>query len=723
MTEFALATARVPAGPWQDFNDATYVPPAPHDKDELRSRMLQQLEAVLTYLLPHGRIKGKRFVVGNVRGEPGDSLVVELEGDKRGVWFDFATGERGDILALWAAVHQFTLPGEFPALLDEVACWLAVPRSDVRTDNRRRGHGVPNVAFDTLGPATGRWRYLSADGQLLACVYRYDTPHGKEYRPRDVLSGAHRMPDPRPLYNLPGIATSNTVVLVEGEKCAEALIGQCICATTAMGGASAPLGKTDWTPLAGKLVIVWPDHDEAGRRYAESVTAHLLQLGMKVHQVQVPDGKPEKWDAADAVAEQMNVAGLLAGARPVPPTMGSGVALVAERLDLQQWHAVDRFAGEPPVRQWLVEGVFPLGQASLVAAAGGVGKSFLLLALARDVAAGRPQPLATSFGAKLFGGGQAVYLTAEDDKIEVQTRLQALGPLPHRLYPVPLVDAGGAVPLFAPDATTRGPSCTGAWHDLTAQLIQMSDLRLIVLDPLQPLCALDLNVPENAQHVCSQLSALAARTGASVIVSHHFAKREAFTPEQAREAIRGTGGLVDGVRSVYALWHPKEDEAKAVCAALDVPYLRASVVLGGVVKANGRADLKITTYVRDMRGLLVDRTLQVACGRSAQQDLHVDLKLAIARGAQEGKPYTKTGGNGVYERRHELPEVFHSAGKHRLAALVDDLLARGDLVQAMMQGSRQVKWLDLPDGPVALGQGEFVLGHLNRNRSGRHSVA
>lgn len=80
----------------------------------------------------------------------------------------------------------------------------------------------------------------------------------------------------------------------------------------------------------------------------------------------------------------------------------------------------------------------------------------------------------------------------------------------------------------------------------------MAGLILVVLDPLQPLCALDLNVPENAQFVCSRLAALAASTGASVIVSHHFAKREASTPEQAREAIRGTGGLVDGVRSVYA---------------------------------------------------------------------------------------------------------------------------------------------------------------------------
>lgn len=104
-----------------------------------------------------------------------------------------------------------------------------------------------------------------------------------------------------------------------------------------------------------------------------------------------------------------------------------------------------------------------------------------------------------------------------------------------------------------------------------------------MLDPLQPLCALDLNVPENAQFVCSRLAALAASTGAAVIVSHHFA-REASTPEQAREAIRGTGGLVDGVRAVYALWQPKEEQAPSICKSLGEAFERGRVVLGGVVK-------------------------------------------------------------------------------------------------------------------------------------------
>lgn len=356
-----------------------------------------------------------------------------------------------------------------------------------------------------------------------------------------------------------------------------------------------------------------------------------------------------------------------------------------------------------------------------MAAGGGVGKSFLLLALAREVAAfdGIWANAPTLFGGALAGQGVAIYVTAEDDAIEVHNRLNALGPIPDRLFVLPLPDAGGAVPLFAPDPATRSPSTTPAWLALEQQLTTLAGLRLIILDPLQPLCALDLNVPENAQFVCSRLAALAASTGASVIVSHHFAKREASTPEQVREAIRGTGGLVDGVRSVYALWNPKEDQAKAICKTLGEPFERGQVVMGGVVKANSRANLRVTTFLRDSRGLLVDRSDALIRARQTDVDLLPDLKAAIARAAAEGKPYTKTGGNGVYERRHELPEAFHAIGKHRLAEWVRTLLDREELVMAMVDGSKLVKWLDVPDGPMASGEAAFVTGHLKRANTGQ----
>ena len=142
---------------------------------------------------------------------------------------------------------------------------------------------------DELGPATAKWDYLDADGKLIAVVYRYDPPgRKKEFRPWDARRRKTAPPDPRPLYNQPGIAGAAQVVLVEGEKCAQALIDAGITATTAMHGANAPVEKTDWSPLAGKAVLIWPDRDKPGWEYATLAAQAILSAGAKTCAHPVP---------------------------------------------------------------------------------------------------------------------------------------------------------------------------------------------------------------------------------------------------------------------------------------------------------------------------------------------------------------------------------------------------------------------------------------------------
>ena len=117
-----------------------------------------------------------------------------------------------------------------------------------------------------------------------------------------------KAPNPRPLYNQPGIRAVTDVWLVEGEKSAQALIDHGHCATTAMNGAKAPVDKTDWSPLKEKRVLIWPDKDEAGLAYAHSAASAIEAAGaLSVVILRPPVDKPEKWDAADAVAEQFNI--------------------------------------------------------------------------------------------------------------------------------------------------------------------------------------------------------------------------------------------------------------------------------------------------------------------------------------------------------------------------------------------------------------------------------
>ena len=85
---------------WLDFNDAhdqLVLPDSPHQvgaRDTIKAMLLGALPEVLSHLLPKGKIIGRKFVTGNTAGERGDSLEVELYGDKAGVWRDNQDGER-----------------------------------------------------------------------------------------------------------------------------------------------------------------------------------------------------------------------------------------------------------------------------------------------------------------------------------------------------------------------------------------------------------------------------------------------------------------------------------------------------------------------------------------------------------------------------------------------------------------------------------------------------
>ncbi|MBF0098382.1 MAG: DUF3987 domain-containing protein [Magnetococcales bacterium] len=298
-----------------DFNHKATTGPSLESRpnvDRLKVRLLECLESALAYLLPAGKVRSGKFYVGDVQGNPGDSMVVELTGPKAGMWFDHATGQGGDIIGLWAEMHHLDARRDFAKILDEIATWLGDATPVVRSKANRSG-----PPMDDLGPHTGKWDYFSKDGQLICCVYRYDPPNRKKtYRPYDVKTGKKQDPEGLwPLYHQPEIAGIGDVVFVEGEKCADALLSVGIVATTSMHGAKAPINKTDWSPLAGKNLLIWPDKDKVGWDYAVDVTRAAVQAGVVYVAILIPpDDKPSKWDAADATIEGMNVHEFLANA-------------------------------------------------------------------------------------------------------------------------------------------------------------------------------------------------------------------------------------------------------------------------------------------------------------------------------------------------------------------------------------------------------------------------
>jgi putative DNA primase/helicase len=185
---------------------------------------------------------------------------------------------------------------------------------------------APPSRHSRYGEPVARWAYHDEAGRVLSLVCRFKPPgERKQIVPlslwRDALGHLQwrwkAPPSPRPIYNLDALATKPDagVVVVEGEPCAEA--ARCVfprsIATTSPGGSQAA-GKADWSPLAGRRVLIWGDADAPGAKYAREVAETLAGLGCEVSMIDAtalaamaPDGSKREvvpgWDAADAVKE------------------------------------------------------------------------------------------------------------------------------------------------------------------------------------------------------------------------------------------------------------------------------------------------------------------------------------------------------------------------------------------------------------------------------------
>lgn len=414
---------------WLDFNDAPdqgVALKSKHDARELKQRLLGSLQNVLMYLFPAGKQRGKQFIVGDLEGNPGKSLVVELEGSRAGMWMDFATGEGGDIFDAWARVMGIDATSRFPELVESVAQWLGV--SDFQEQKSQSDKSKPvnsisipkQVPTDELGPVIGKWDYRDSQGKLIACIYRYDTAGGKEFRPWDVGSRSMKAPDPRPLYNQPQILTANQVVLVEGEKAADALIRLGVIASTAMNGANAPVVKTDWGPLKDKHVLVWPDNDEAGIEYARKASEAIANAGASsVAVLHIPDGKPDKWDAYDAIEDGLDVWSFVKNAERT---------VVKDETPIPMHSLGELLADTSPMPDDLIAPrVLTPGGMIVFGGAPKVGKSDFLLSWLTHMAAGEPfLELTPSRPLRVF------YLQAEVQYHYLRERIQSMG-LPDRV--------------------------------------------------------------------------------------------------------------------------------------------------------------------------------------------------------------------------------------------------------------------------------------------------
>lgn len=347
--------------------------------EQIADQALLSSETLLNRWLPGGEVRNKKdyFVRNPLRADSKpDSFAININNGK---WSDFATDDKGlDLISLYAYLEGlsqveaaievadmigFNLPeGCRPGETTKPRQKPVINPEDVKqakpkepspwhpvTPIPSNATEVP-IAHQNRGIYAMRWEYKDANGQSLGWVYRFNkSDGGKETLPlvwcKNEKTGQHdwrfmQWPEPnRPLYGLDRLAAKPDawVLLVEGEKCADAPVDMIQGVVVSWPGGSKAIEKVDWSALAGRNIFAWadcdsqrerltkaekeadldplskpflPEHEQPGMKAMLRIGEILKELDpstkFKLVDIPAPGDMPDGWDVADAIDGGMN---------------------------------------------------------------------------------------------------------------------------------------------------------------------------------------------------------------------------------------------------------------------------------------------------------------------------------------------------------------------------------------------------------------------------------
>lgn len=350
---------------------------SPEDYARVASTALRQIRQLLEEWFPKGVYTPdkREFCIGSVSGEAGKSMRVHVgETERQGRWSDFEAGEAGlDLISLFAYKEGLTNGKACYQLAQRLGVELSRDDSDAQpfspssskpkarqkpapaqaaqgvndVPEKKKPEWVPLLPvpedappFPVAHPVRGRaekyWEYRDQERRLCGVIYRFVTSDGgKEVLPcvyaRHSETGKcewkwKAFPEPRPLYLPAPLRLGFPVLVVEGEKCADAAyehLHELVDVVSWPGGCKAPK-KADWAMLAGRKVLMWadcdakvykdthelagqirPEHEQPGMEAMIGIGDILAGHGCDVLFIDIPQPgeKPDGWDIADLIAE------------------------------------------------------------------------------------------------------------------------------------------------------------------------------------------------------------------------------------------------------------------------------------------------------------------------------------------------------------------------------------------------------------------------------------
>lgn len=473
------------------------------------------------------------------------------------------------------AAIGLTLRDLFPRRIDSSPKrTVNIPSVNRKIPDKPTGPTFPTsqAAIESLEARRGRrsaeWTYRDTNCEPICMVLRWDLDEGKkDIRPvskRDDRWVIEAMPEPRTLYRLPELLEEDLVFVCEGEKAADAVRGLGLTATTASGG-SGSASKTDWSPLAGKTVVLLPDNDLPGQKYVDWPARHLPTLNppATIKIVTLPN-LPDKGDAVDwidsrdsqsddelreALLKMVEQAPVLSNLPQSPNTDAA-----PQRTDDKSRPGlltVNLADVEPKEVTWLWKSRIPLGKITLIGGDPGLGKSTMTMDIAARVTRGDGWPDDRDYRAP---PAKVLLFNSEDDIADtIRPRLDTAGAIVANVIVtqgVPTMDHEG-------NPSARGFDLSRDLPRLTHELEKHADIRLVIIDPISAYCGkVDSHNNTDVRGMLAPLAELAAKYSVAMILVTHLSKG---TSGRAVYRAMGSLAFAAAARAVWAVDKDPDD--------------------------------------------------------------------------------------------------------------------------------------------------------------------
>lgn len=536
---------------------------------DVKRMLADQAQRVATHLLGNaGKREGAELRFGSLAGDEGKSLGVHLSGSRAGVWSDFATGESGDLLDLWAATRNV----DIGTAIAEAKDWLGVRDVPLQVGKQVHVKPIPRPAgLHSLGPAALHFLrevrrisepaaaayklaqraddelvfpFLLPDGELANAKYRR-FPNDSCVATKDgakVLFGWQAIP-----------ANARSVVICEGEY--KALIwwdyGFPALSVPFGGGTGA---KQDWIEFEYDrlarfdTIYVAMDEDREGQSAADEIVRRLGPERCALVRLPLPaePGAKDIQSCRRADVPAAAIATALRECKPRDPAELRSAEFYADEVEAMFADTGPEIGLRLPWAKVGDELVFRPGELTVIAGRTGHGKS---------------QMVGFILSHAFRHGFRACVASLE---FRVQAWLQRLVrqltamPQPASAYARRVVEWLGDK-LWAFDA--QGTADWKRMIEVFRYARRRHGVELFVIDNLTGLGIAEDDY-QGQKSVTLALTDFARDEGCHVFLVHHIRKgtHEAAIPDKLD--IKGSGAITDLASTVLTVWRNKPKEAK-----------------------------------------------------------------------------------------------------------------------------------------------------------------